>query len=218
LFEAFGQADSSTTRKYGGTGLGLTIARRLARMMGGDVTVTSGAGQGSCFSAMVRCSASGEWVDQFEELVRPSSSLNASNAPSVESVSLDGRRVLLADDVAVNRRLVARFLAKAGALVHTVNDGREAIEAVETDHPFDVILMDMQMPEIDGYTATRMLRSRGYAGVIIALTANAMATDRHKCMDAGCTDFVSKPIDRDYLLELCAKYSGVAASRHYPPS
>ena len=204
LFVAFSQADSSVTRRHGGTGLGLTIARRLARMLGGDLTVRSQVGQGSCFSFEIQTQA-----------LEPKSTAIASRgtrpAPSTDE-PLSGLRVLVAEDVKVNQKLVRRFLEKAGARVELADDGREAMEKIREasaagGQPFDVILMDMQMPEVDGYTATRELRAEGYGGPIVALTAHAMASDKARCLAAGCTDFLSKPIDRQALIERVADHS-----------
>ncbi|MEO1232365.1 MAG: ATP-binding protein [Myxococcota bacterium] len=204
LFVAFSQADSSVTRRHGGTGLGLTIARRLARRLGGDLTVRSEIGEGSCFSFEIETRAlEAESSSGASRGTRPAST---SDAP------LTGLRVLVAEDVKVNQKLVRRFLEKAGAQVELADDGREAMQKVrgasaDGRPPFDVVLMDMQMPEVDGYTATRELRTEGYSGPIVALTAHAMASDKARCLAAGCTDFLSKPIDRQALIEMVADHS-----------
>ena len=119
-------------------------------------------------------------------------------------------RVLLADDVAVNRKLIATFLTKCGALVEAAENGRIAVEkamsALEAGKPFDVIFMDMQMPELDGYGASTELRRNGYGGPIVALTASALLSDREKCIAAGCDDYLAKPVDRRRLIRLTARY------------
>ena len=124
------------------------------------------------------------------------------------SVRLSGR-VLIAEDVEVNQKLIARHLVKAGAKVETANNGRvavdKALDAKDAGQPYDLILMDMQMPELDGYGATAELRRKGYTGPIVALTAHAMSSDREKCLNAGCNDFLSKPIEHDELLSAAAR-------------
>ncbi len=206
LFQPFAQADSSTTRRFGGSGLGLAISKRLAEMLHGDLTVTSVQGQGSTFRVSV---ATGplEGVAMQDRLVAEGAAARNSGENLVE---LDGR-VLLAEDGPDNQRLIAHILKKAGAEVTVADNGRiafeQALEAQQEGRPFDVVLMDMQMPEMDGYTATRSLRERGYGGPIVALTAHAMTDDRQKCLDAGCDDFVSKPIQRKAFLELIAGFA-----------
>ncbi len=203
LFMPFSQADGSTTRMYGGTGLGLMISRRLANLLGGDVTVTSTLGLGSSFRVQV---ASGP-IDGATLINCPEVQVEA--APRAESVDivaddLGGARILLAEDSPDSQRLITHILRKAGAIVHAVENGHEAVEACMSafadDQPFDVVLMDMQMPVMDGYQATSVLRKKGYAGRVVALTAHAMQGDKQKCINAGCDDFATKPIDRKTLL------------------
>ncbi len=214
LFQPFTQADSSMTRKFGGTGLGLTISKRFAQMLGGDIFVESVPGQGSTFRLTIE-------TGPLDDVPRVASENNGDlPAPrmagdcAATGCGADvpaGCRLLLAEDGPDNQRLIAWILKKAGAEVTVAENGRiavdEALAAQDRDRPFDVILMDMQMPVMDGYLATRELRSRGYAGPIIALTAHAMPEDRKKCLDAGCTDYATKPIDRRRLLELVAAYA-----------
>ena len=212
LFQPFTQADASTSRKFGGTGLGLTIARRLAGMLGGEVSVESELGRGSTFLLTV---ATGS-LDGVAMLDDPSTALALTTDPASqphvppEATGLDCR-ILLAEDGPDNRRLIVHFLRKAGATVETAENGSIAVEkalaatlgrrAEDPQQPYDIILMDMQMPVMDGYEATRLLRKRGYRGPIIALTAHAMASDRAKCLSAGCNDYASKPINRTELIE-----------------
>ncbi len=208
IFEPFAQADTSTTRTFGGTGLGLTIARRFARMMGGDLTVQSKPGKGSVFSLSV-ATGSLEGVTLLAEPLTEATPRSSKQASS-DLPRLDCR-VLLVEDGEDNRRLIAFVLTKAGADVTVAENGRigadRALHVADEGSPFDVILMDMQMPVMDGYTATGLLRERGYTGPIIALTAHAMTGDRDKCMQAGCDDFATKPIDRAQLLRLIQKYA-----------
>lgn len=216
LFRPFTQADASTTRHYGGTGLGLTISRRLAEMLGGDIRVTSEPGQGSTFHLSI---ATGPldgvpmWHDP-NAAVRPSRSPAASAGAA--DVELRGR-ILLAEDGPDNQRLIAFLLKKAGAEVTLAENGQaavqQALDARAEGRPFGVILMDMQMPVMDGFEATRRLREAGYPSPIIALTAHAMAGDREKCLDCGCDDYATKPIDRPRLYGTIAKYLASAAEQ-----
>jgi signal transduction histidine kinase/CheY-like chemotaxis protein len=205
VFEPFEQADSSVTRIYGGTGLGLPISRRLAKMLGGSLTARSEVGQGTCMTLVVPA------VPCDPPAPLPSSAHDG----GVSAPPLEGFSVLLAEDSAVNRRLVARMLRKAGATVTEVENGRQAVEALceggrydaplAADCQYDVLLMDMQMPVLDGYSATRILRARGARVWIVALTAHAMTSDRAKCMEAGCDDYATKPIDRHALVTACRR-------------
>jgi signal transduction histidine kinase/CheY-like chemotaxis protein/PAS domain-containing protein len=203
LFDAFRQADTSVTRRYGGTGLGLALSRRLARMLGGDVElVETQAQRGSLFRATVAIGAA--QVDRFFGSDRPVPSEavpSANRRPLNEPLEC---RILIAEDGPDNQRLFSMVLSKAGAEVTIAENGRLAVDAAlaakEAGQPFDVILMDMQMPVMDGYEATRFLRQRKYDGPIIALTAHAMAGDREKCLAAGCDEYACKPIDRAKLI------------------
>ncbi len=212
LFQPFGQADSSVTRKFGGTGLGLTISRRLARLMGGDISVSSEFGQGSTFSIMI-ATGSLEGVrllDNVRQQVEEVENKRTNETTTVSDVKLNCR-ILLAEDGPDNQRLLSLVLRKAGAEIVIASNGQIACdlftEAGLTDDPIDVILMDMQMPVLDGYSATKRLRDEGYQVPIIALTAHAMVTDREKCLNSGCDDFLTKPIDRQKLLQCVQKWS-----------
>lgn len=210
LFRPFAQADSSMARRFGGTGLGLSISRRLAQMLGGTVSVTSQPNQGSTFRVVipVEVSASSGRVEQPNDAV-VTGLHDAVARPSSESQSLNCR-VLLAEDGPDNQRLISFVLKRMGCTVVIADNGRIAIEyvrqAMDSDDPFDVVLMDMQMPVMDGYTATRGLRNLGYTGPIVALTAHAMSGDRDKCLACGCTDYTVKPIDRAHLLKIILGY------------
>ncbi len=203
LFKPFTQADASTTRRFGGTGLGLALSRRLARLLGGDVVlVESRPGVGTRFRVTIP-------VGSRRELQTANPPMEAA-APETKttpsSTTTRGSRVLLAEDGPDNQRLITLLLQKAGLQVVHVENGQlaveEAMRAVEVAASFDVILMDMQMPVLDGYQAARRLRDLGYTGRIVALTAHAMADDRVKCLAAGCDDYLTKPIDRKRLLEV----------------
>jgi CheY-like chemotaxis protein len=208
LFQPFVQADTSTTREYGGTGLGLTISKRLAEVLGGTIcVVNTRPGGGTRFRVTVqarRCENAGLIAHPSEaDCGRPDP---RSDVETAESPALAGIRILLAEDGPDNQRLVAHLLRKAGADVTVVDNGQMAIdqigEAEGAQRPFHVVLMDMQMPVMDGYEATSTLRSRGYTGRIIALTAHAMAGDRQHCIDAGCDDYAVKPVDRRRLIQV----------------
>jgi two-component system CheB/CheR fusion protein len=198
VFEAFAQVDRSMSRRFSGTGLGLTISKRLAESLGGDVVlVESREGSGSRFRATVGV----EVVLGAVDAEAPREALH--RHPVVG-------RVLVAEDVPDSRLVIRRMLERVGLVVEEVANGRLAVEraeeAAELSEPFDVILMDLQMPELDGYEATRTLRSRGYAHPIIAVTAHTMAGDMEKCIAAGCDDYLSKPIDREKLVDLVGAY------------
>ncbi len=213
LFQPFTQADTSTTRKYGGTGLGLTISKRLAQALGGDLTVRSRRGEGSTFTLVVNTGP----LKDVQMLDAPAitdflKTEPPSPQPGSETTTkpLLNSRVLLAEDGPDNQRLIAFILRKAGATVTVAENGQVALElalrAKALGHPFNVILMDMQMPVLDGYGATRRLRQLGHTETIIALTAHAMAGDRERCLHAGCDDFAPKPIDRHELIATVQKY------------
>ncbi|MCA9123111.1 MAG: response regulator [Planctomycetaceae bacterium] len=200
LFQPFSQADASTTRKFGGTGLGLTISKRFAEMLGGGIVVVeSRKGFGTRFRITV---ATGS-LEDVEMDVCPSAAQASRKMASVDdrNVDLDGCRILLAEDGPDNQRLLSFVLKKAGANVQVVENGKLATDAAfaaaEAGAPFDCVLMDMQMPVMDGYKATQLLRAKGYTGSVLALTAHAMDGDDQKCIDAGCDDYLTKPINRD---------------------
>ena len=240
LFQAFAQADNSTTRRFGGTGLGLTISRKLSHMLGGDITVKSELGVGSVFSLRV---ATGDL--EGIELLEPEAALAEMRDPRPEAHAvgdarrdedgdpegdpadgptqradcprLEGLRILLAEDGRDNQLLITRYLEREGALVTVAADGAAArTTALETEPPFDLVLMDMQMPKLDGYEVTAHLREAGFATPIAALTAHAMPGDRERCLAAGCDDYLTKPIDRARLVDLCARHAAPASAAAPP--
>jgi two-component system sensor histidine kinase/response regulator len=200
LFRPFTQADGSTTRRFGGTGLGLTISRHLAQMLGGDISVRSVVGVGSTFTAKIAGADDGSG-----ECCRLEDALTVPQTGTGQIFETINGKVLLAEDGKDNQRFISAMLRKAGVEVVIAENGRVAVQKALSER-FDLILMDMQMPELDGYAATSRLRGRGFLGPIIALTANAMADDRAKCIQAGCTDYLSKPIDRNLLIRTVARY------------
>jgi signal transduction histidine kinase/ActR/RegA family two-component response regulator len=213
LFRPFVQGDDTMSRRFGGTGLGLTIARRLAGLLGGDITLRSEPGKGSTFTATI---ATGP-LDAAGMVDRLPGGIGDMRSPfgAVEGVPQQLRaRVLLAEDGEDNQRLICHHLRRAGVEVSVACDGREAVrlaaEAQGSEAPFDLVLMDMQMPELDGYAATRLLRQRGFRGPIVALTAHAMEGDRERCLEAGCDSYAAKPIARDDLLRIVHRWTGGA--------
>ena len=206
-FQPFVQADTSTTRKFGGTGLGLAISRRLTEMLGGNVSIESMPGAGSVFSVTISI-GSLRGVTMIDGPTEGKSLSIPSNKPNKQA-GQDGQlqcTILLAEDGPDNQKLISFILRKAGADVTVADNGQIALDlalaARDEGRPFDVILMDMQMPVLDGYGSTGQLRRAGYTGPIIALTAHAMSSDRDKCLRAGCNDYSTKPINRARLIAL----------------
>ncbi len=205
LFRPFVQADSSTSRKYGGTGLGLTITKHISELLGGEVAVESKLGKGSTFSLVVPTGdLNGVELAQIDPDELTQEVRASAKRPTQD---LTGLRLLLAEDGYDNQLLLRTILGRAGATVDLAENGREAVARAKKV-PYDVILMDMQMPEMDGYTATSLLRKGGYEGPILALTAHGMAGDRDKCLQAGCNEYLTKPIDREILFQEVCRFSG----------
>ncbi|HEV7998637.1 MAG TPA: response regulator [Planctomycetaceae bacterium] len=204
LFRPFTQADASVTRHYEGTGLGLAITRRLAEMLGGQVSVESRLQHGSKFRVTV-ASGSLQGVPLVDaQLVEETSAV----APGVPKLA--GCRVLVVDDRSEIRFLAKQLIEKSGASVEIAVDGDDALRTIERsenrNEPFDIVLLDMQMPVKDGYTTARELRARGFNKPIIAVTAHAMQGDRQRCLEVGCNDYTPKPLEPRRLLELVAHY------------
>jgi CheY-like chemotaxis protein len=200
MFEPFVQADGSTTRKYGGNGLGLSIAKELVELMGGLIGAESEPGQGSTF-----------W---FELPMQRVASVSGQTGRE-RGATLDERRrspsaalILVVEDSPVNRLVTVRVLERCGFRAHVVNDGREALEALSTQ-AYDAVLMDCQMPELDGYEATRELRQREGGGrrtPVIAMTAHAMTGDRERCLEAGMDDYIAKPVRSQALVAVLRRW------------
>ena len=194
LFSAFTQADASTSRRFGGTGLGLTIARQLARMMGGDVTVESEAGRGSIFTFSFRAAAASR-QEEDRDIVAEA----IVQAP--DSRELRHARILLVDDNAINRQVIKLFLAPLGLAIAEAENGRVALDKLAAER-FDLVLLDVHMPVMDGRQTIEAIRRSGEAWrtiPVIALTADAMSGDREKYLALGMDDYLSKPVDRNEL-------------------
>lgn len=197
IFDAFTQADSSMTRRFGGTGLGLSISHKLVDLMGGEIGVRSDQGKGSTFwfeLPMIR----GEGVPLAERIIKA----------DVPTRPLKGR-ILVAEDNIINQRVAVKMLEKMGLRTHAVTNGHEALDALRA-MPFDLVLMDCQMPELDGYGATRIIRTSESLGAkeipVIAMTANALVGERELCLAAGMNDYVSKPVNTDLLRQALQKW------------
>ncbi|PAY17547.1 hypothetical protein CKO51_21025 [Rhodopirellula sp. SM50] len=212
LFKPFSQGDSIITQQFGGTGLGLAISQRLATMLGGKISVQSKINGGSTFTLSIK---TGDVVEATE--VRPTGERQLdTDTTSSSSVRLNAH-VLIVDDRRDIRFLSKHIIDKAGGRVTEAEDGVLAIESVkqatERGETFDLILLDMQMPNMNGYETARQLRQLGYAGPIIALTADAMQGDMNKCLEAGCNDYLSKPINKSMMLEKIAAFVNTSQNR-----
>jgi signal transduction histidine kinase/CheY-like chemotaxis protein len=209
LFKPFVQADVSTTREFGGTGLGLYISQQLATLLGGRIAVHSELGRGSRFDLELKLPAA---LSPAELLTLEGDLIDYGRTDfaitTLPAFDIAGR-VLLAEDGRDNQRLITAYLQQAGLSVSVANNGREAVEAA-LGQDFDLVLMDVQMPVMDGVAATRMLRAAGYRQPIIALTANVMKEDIERYRDAGCDHVLGKPLDREQFYEVIARHLAIA--------
>ena len=203
IFQPFAQADTSITRRFGGTGLGLSISRQIVEGLGGGIEVQSEVGRGTVFTLTVGAGSLAEIVLLDPEQAES----NQTPHPQAFDAKLAGVRALVAEDGASNVKFISLVLGRAGVILESARDGSEACE-LAGKNSYDVILMDMQMPVMDGYTAAATLRKMGITTPIIALTAHAMRGDEEKCRAAGCTGFLTKPIDMDLLVKTLAEAIG----------
>jgi len=200
LFQPFSQVDLSIRKRFGGTGLGLVLSRRLAQLLGGNVKLEKSVlGEGSVFVVSISTAT------DIGEGTLDTKALNLLVPNKRPMQALRGRRILVVEDALDNQILVKQFLERDGARVDIVENGQLAVEAVSKSR-YDLILMDMQMPVMDGYTATRQIRNMGYKVPIVALTAHAMREDLAKCIEAGCNEAITKPFQRHQLIEQIKRY------------
>ena len=219
LFQAFSQVDNSAARKFGGTGLGLCISKRLTEAMGGRIEVHSTPGKGSTFSVTIDPGP----LDGVRMIQNAEEAL-LTHPPTTAAATLDTIKLCRplspgrgrAGQPAADQLSAEEGRRRGGGGGERAACRRGRSGCAEAGQPFDVILMDMQMPVMDGYQATRRLRQRGYTGTIIALTANAMVEDRQKCLDAGCDEFATKPIDRQKFLATLATVSNSSVDKTSP--
>jgi len=211
IFDPFAQGDTSITRRFGGTGLGLAISLHIAQALGGEITVKSQEGQGSIFTVTVDPGP----LEGIRMIPPDEVDLQLKGDLPAESIPphLPPSRILLVDDGESNRKLVSLLLRRAGAEVVGAADGREGLDLAGRER-FDLILLDMQMPVLDGYTTAEKMREQGIRIPIVALTANAMKGDEERCLAAGCSGYLTKPIDLDKLLQTVAAQLGCGSPDH----
>ena len=202
IFSSFSQADGSTSRKYGGTGLGLSITSNLVELMKGEITVESKLNEGSVFAIKIPTTVI---EDTSQKMVADERYEEDNNVQSSSGV-FRGKKILVVEDNLANQELIETYLKPTGAKFVIVDNGLEGIKVWLDDDSFDIILMDMQMPVMNGYDATEQLRSAKCEVPILALTANAMQGDSDKCIRAGCDCHIPKPLDQGYLINVIKKY------------
>ncbi len=211
LFQPFMQVDASVTRRFGGTGLGLAISKRLAKALGGDIEVASELGKGSTFTLTIDA-GSLERVC-MQQLPKAASAGGEERLSNEQEPPLHGR-LLLAEDAADNQALIRHILRQMNLEVEVAENGQVACNMAETSQsegkPYDLILMDIQMPQMSGYEATRWLRAHDWRGPIVAMTAYAMSGDRQKCLEAGCDDYLAKPATRSELQRVLVRHLSCA--------
>ncbi len=205
IFESFTQADGSNSRVYGGAGLGLAITRNLVELLGGEISLISRQDQGSTFSLTMPTGIECDTTSTSQEDSLDAATASDNGCPQSNEVAFDGH-VLVVDDDPGNQRLAKRLLERFGFTVATANDGAQAVEKAE-NCDFDMIFMDVQMPVMDGFKATRLLRQNGITTPVIALTAHAFEEDRVRCLEAGCDDYISKPIEHETLVKIISRYA-----------
>jgi len=207
LFQPFSQVDASMTRKHGGTGLGLALSQKLARAMDGEISVKpSAAGEGCNFIVRIPVTVkeSAHYVSHFKAQVCQHSAAKVKE----EKNALENMKILLVEDSLDNQDLFSVFLSMAGAQVDIANNGEEGVKKALNGN-FDVILMDIQMPILNGYDAIKKLRDYGYAKPIVALTAHGMVDDKNRCLEVGSNDHVTKPVDRKTLIDTVQNFQNL---------
>jgi len=205
IFEEFTQVNGSSTRKYRGTGLGLSITKKLAHLLGGELSLTSELGKGSVFSLRIPAGVDVESRPLFDKYKLVTESNQVVKTSDIAGQDKLCGRVLVAEDTRSNQLLIKLLLERSGLEVTIAEDGKEVVQKALSE-PFNLIFMDMQMPNMNGYEATRVLRRKGLKTAIVALTAYAMKGDEEKCIAAGCNDYLAKPIDSEELLKIICKH------------
>jgi CheY-like chemotaxis protein/anti-sigma regulatory factor (Ser/Thr protein kinase) len=204
IFELFNQADNTTSHKYGGTGLGLSISKKLTELLGGELTVISQPGVGSVFTMTIDAGQVGE-ASSWNKYERAEEVQKEPQLKPTPTENREAKIILLAEDNPVNQQLMKVLLKKMGFEVTLVENGKLAVEALGKAS-YDIILMDIQMPEMNGLEATRTIRQNGIKTPIVAITANALKGDREQCLEAGCDDYLPKPVDKHDLEDMINKY------------
>lgn len=212
IFNPFTQADESTTRIYGGTGLGLCISKQLAQTLGGDVTVTSEKGVGSVFTTVIDVSIDKDKLHIITQPpIREATSLNKSQHSPIQ---LTGH-VLLVEDNIENQKLIAKSIRRTGLSVDIAENGKIGVDMALSSN-YDLVLMDMQMPVMGGLEATRQLRASGFTAPIVSLTANAMQEDKNSCFEAGANDYLAKPLDFNRFYEILSNHMPAETQKSTP--